>query len=148
MKRSYEEQLRQEGFLLKLTKGTSMEPMLREGREQSLIKSPEAMGREPQIKDVVLFRRKNGEFVLHRIVRMKGERFLIRGDNTYGSDLVDRADILGILAGFYRGETFVDCEKDPSYRGYVRRRCFWFPLRWLLFRGKCLWRAVRNQLHT
>ena len=47
MKRSYEEQLRQEGFLLKLTKGTSMEPMLREGREQSLIKSPEAMGREP-----------------------------------------------------------------------------------------------------
>lgn len=147
MNRSYEEQLAQEGFLLKQTKGISMEPMLREGRELSLIQSPKAVGRDPRKGDVVLFRRKNGDYVLHRIIRRKGERFLIRGDNAYGLDLVAPGEILGILTGFYRGETYVDCQKDQGYLTYVRRRCFWFPCRWLLFRGKCLWRAIRKKLY-
>ena len=129
MIRSYEEQLSQDGFLLKETKGISMEPMLREGREQSFIKSIPAMGREPRKGDVVLFRRSTGDFVLHRIVGRKGQVFRIRGDNCMTRELVERKDILGILAGFYRGETYVDCSTDRAYRRYVRRRRLGFPFR-------------------
>ncbi len=142
MNRSYEEQLVQEGFLLKQTKGISMEPVLREGRELSLIKSPTAFGREPKKWDVVLFRRGKGEYVLHRIVGQKGSMFKIRGDNCIGYDLVEGKDILGILAGFYRGETFVDCETDPAYLRYVRRRQAGFPFRWATYWGSHLKKTI------
>lgn len=126
----YEEILKKEGFLLHYTRGISMEPMLREGQEQSLIRSLTAMGREPQIRDVVLFRR-GEDYVLHRIVGRKGELFRIRGDNCIGSDLVRREQIIGILEGFYRGESYVDCATDQGYARYVRRRCLGFPFRWI-----------------
>lgn len=130
MKGSYETILEGKGFLLIYTRGISMEPMLHEGVEQSLIRSLPSFGREPENGDVVLFRR--GEaYVLHRIVGRKGELFRIRGDNCIGSDLVDRAQILGILEGFYRGEIFVDCQRDKAYLRYVRRRRLTYPFRWL-----------------
>lgn len=139
MNRSYEEQLRQEGFLLKLTRGTSMEPMLRQWQEQSVIRT---LDREPRKYDVVLFKRDNGQYVLHRIVGRKGKAFRIRGDNCMAWELVDREQIIGILTGFYRGEQFVDCRTDRQYLRYVHRRCAAFPLRWARFRGNCLLRAL------
>lgn len=142
---SYEELLKEKGFVLKYTRGISMEPMLREGREQSLIRSVQAMGREPRQWDVVLFSR-GREYVLHRIVGRKGELFRIRGDNCMGSDLVKREEILGILAGFYRGETYIDCQEDKAYLRYVRMRWLTYPLRWVRYRvvltGRALIRRV------
>lgn len=145
MNRSYEEQLAVEGFLLKQTKGISMEPMLRQGQEQSLIRSVGTFGREPKRGDVVLFRRGLGEYVLHRIVARKGSSFLIRGDNCLGSDLVERKDILGILVGFYRGETYVDCQRDRRYLRYARRQQLRFLFRRMIHLGSRLKRAVMKK---
>ncbi len=126
MNRSIEDQLREEGYLLKLTKGISMEPMLRQYKEESLIRIPD---REPRKYDVVLFKRDNGQYVLHRIVGSRGTAFRIRGDNCMGTELVEREQILGILAGFYRGETYVDCSTDKAYLRYSYMRVATFPLR-------------------
>ena len=126
MKCTIEEQLVRDGFILKLTKGVSMEPMLRQFREESLIRT---LDREPRKYDVVLFKRRDGTYVLHRIVGRRGETFLIRGDNCMGTETVERDQILGILSGFYRGETYVDCATDQAYLQYARRRVATFPLR-------------------
>ena len=117
---SYEELLQKQGFILKETSGTSMEPMLHEGQELSLIRSMEAMGRDLKCRDVVLYKR-NGKYVLHRVVSDMGDLIFTRGDNCSLGDIVRREDVIGILAGFYRGDTFVDCEKDEEYLRYVRR---------------------------
>ena len=117
---SYEELLQKQGFILKETSGTSMEPMLHEGQEQSLIRSTETMGRDLKCRDVVLYKR-NGKYVLHRVVADLDDLIFTRGDNCSLADIVRREDVIGILAGFYRGDTFVDCEKDEEYLRYVRR---------------------------
>ena len=127
MNRSIEEQLQKDGFLLKLTIGKSMEPMLHQWQEQPVIK---ALGRKPKRFDVVLFKRNNGQYVLHRIIGMKGDRYRIRGDNCYETELVSASQLLGILEGFYRGERYIDCEKDKAYRFYVYRHSLGFPFRY------------------
>lgn len=130
MKGSYEELLQKKGFILHYTKGNSMEPMLRQGQEQCVIRSLDLSETEPRVGDVVLFRR-GRDYVLHRIVGRKGELFRIRGDNCMGADLVRRDQIVGILSGFYRGDKYVDCTADRSYLRYARRRRLGFPLRWI-----------------
>lgn len=126
MNRTIEAQLHEDGYLIKLTKGVSMEPMLRQHKEESLIR---VLNRDPRKYDVVLFKRKNGQYVLHRVVGRKGNAFWIRGDNCMESELVEGSRILGILAGFYRGETYVDCSADKAYLRYSRIRVAAFPLR-------------------
>ena len=145
MRDSYESLLKEQGFVLIYTRGVSMEPMLHEGKEQSLIRSVPAIGREPEKYDVVLFKR-GQEYVLHRIVGRKGDLVRIRGDNCYGCDLVKREEIHGILAGFYRGDRYVDCETDRDYLRYARRRCLFFPYRWTVLKLKTYWKAVIKRI--
>lgn len=144
MKVSYEEQLSRDGFLLKQTKGVSMEPMLRQYREESLIR---ALDREPQKYDVVLFKRNSGEYVLHRVIGREGDTFLIRGDNCFGTERVERECIIGILSGFYRGGTYVDCAKNREYLRYSRRIVAGFPLRRLRIRVQSFGKAALRKLH-
>ena len=122
--------LEREGFLLLNTKGVSMEPMLHEGREQSLIRPLEG---KPKKNDVILFRRKNGALVLHRVVGKRGESFILRGDNCYGSELVPTSQMLGRLEGYYAQDRYVDCSKDRAYKRYVFGRNLSYPLRYFSY---------------
>lgn len=144
MTRSFEDQLALEGYLIKQTKGVSMEPMLRQYREESVI-CP--VDREIRKYDVVLFRRKDGQYVLHRVVGMEGDIYLIRGDNCVGTERVLRQQIIGILKGFYRGETYVDCTTDRAYLRYSHRIVRTFPLRRGKLRAKSLCKALLKKLH-
>ena len=146
MNRTFSEQLARDGFLLQQTRGISMEPMLRQGRDLSLIKPPEVLGRELKRGDVVLFRR-GKDWVLHRILGRRGQVYRIRGDNAMGVDLVPPQQIVGVLTGFYRGEVFVDCLEDRAYLRYVRRRLAGFPIRWAVFRFKCLGKTLLRKFH-
>ena len=57
--------------------GNSMYPFLEHGRDTVYLERPEAPLRRG---DVVLFRRRSGQFVLHRIVRCENGSFWITGD--------------------------------------------------------------------
>ena len=144
MNLSYEDQLARDGYLLKQTKGVSMEPMLRQYREESVIRTPD---RELRKYDVVLFKRQGGQYVLHRIVGKKGDAYLIRGDNCLGTEIVQRDRIIGILSGFYRGETYVDCNRDKAYLRYSRRIVATFPFRWTKWRILHLGSRILRKLH-
>lgn len=126
MTQTHEAVLRRDGLLLLYTKGVSMEPMLHEGREQSLIYP---LVTSPKKNDVILFRRKNGDLVLHRVVGKRGEGYILRGDNCYGSELVSLSQMLGRLEGYYTQDRYVDCHKDRAYKRYVFRRNLSYPLR-------------------
>jgi hypothetical protein len=117
-----------------------MQPMLTQRTEQLLIEKCTA---DPDVNDVVLFRRSNGQYVLHRIIGKRGEHYLIRGDNCYGAEKVRPQQIIGILKGFYKDEKFIDCKTDKRYRRYI---AFWrvsYPLRFAAHR--CL-RPVRKAI--
>ncbi len=144
MRLSYEELLARDGFLLRQTKGASMEPMLRQGREESLIKAPH---RQLRKYDVVLFKGPKDRYILHRVIGREGDLYRIRGDNCMGTDLVSEDRIIGILAGFYRGDTYVDCFTDRAYLRYSRRVVATFPLRRAKVRLRSLCKAALGKLH-
>lgn len=60
--------------------GNSMEPFLKNGRDQVYLVKPE-QNTQYQPGDIVLFQRKNGQYVLHRIAMASDTLLMIRGDN-------------------------------------------------------------------
>ena len=109
--------LEKDGVLAQLPLGTSMLPMLKQKRDTVVI---EKLTKKPKVNDVVLYQRKNKDYVLHRIIKIKNDSYVIRGDNCFYNeyDITDN-DIIGILSGFYKDEKYVDCSKSIFYKFYV-----------------------------
>lgn len=138
-----EEQLERDGYVLELSVGTSMEPMLKQRREQLLI---EKISSPLKNNDVVLYKRDSGQYVLHRIVSKRKSHYIIRGDNRYSNENVYPTQIIGILKGFYRGDKFIDCKENAGYVIYV---VFWrltYPFRFLFDKFLGLVRRIISRL--
>lgn len=123
---SAEEAVARFGFYTGLTRGDSMEPMLRQGRDRVCIERRTGRLRR---YEVPLYRRPSGQLVLHRIVKVLPEGYVTCGDNRRCRERgVTEAMIVGVLTGFYRGKRYVDCRRSRGYRCYV---FFWWRCRWL-----------------
>ena len=120
----FEDILQRDGRLIYKTKGTSMEPMLRQNRDLVIIEVPSAHLRK---YDVALYKR-GDLYVLHRVIDVKDDHYRIRGDNTYAIEQVPFDAVIGVLKSFNRkGKLHTVTER--GYRFYVR---FWnaiYPLR-------------------
>ena len=82
-------------------RGTSMRPMLRQG-----IDNVELSPLPPKLKkyDLPLYQRDNGQYVLHRIVKV-ADTYTCIGDNQYIYEPGVRPDqMIGLVTAFYRGE--------------------------------------------
>ncbi len=113
--------------------GRSMLPMLRERRDTVLLCSPAK--RPPRKYDVVLYRRNNGQFWLHRIVGREGDCFSLCGDNQYQVERGVRPEqIAGVLIKFTRGKREIRVD-SPLYRGYAAVWTACRPLRGVVIRG-------------
>lgn len=44
--------------------------------------------------DIILFKRQNGQFILHRVIDVSGDTLTVRGDNVYYSETVSSNDVL------------------------------------------------------
>ena len=108
--------LAENGTLTYTNRGVSMWPLLREGRDMfTLRRKTEARCRAG---DVVLYRR-GRDYVLHRVVEVRANDYVILGDNCIQREYgITDADILGVMTGFIRGgrEYSVD---DSGYRLYT-----------------------------
>lgn len=123
---SVDTMLEADGFCITGISGVSMLPMLRQGEDRVVLVRPTfplAVG------TVVLFRR-GKERVLHRIVAIRNGVYVIRGDNCIGSDLVAENQIIGVLVGFWRGETYHDCTVGTECADYGIRANRSLPLRY------------------
>ncbi len=80
--------------------GNSMFPMLRSRQDSVIItKAPDRLKKY----DLPLYRRQNGEYILHRIVKEKNGEYFMNGDNQYTVEYgIDRDAIIGIVSAFYR----------------------------------------------
>ena len=119
-------------------RGISMLPMLRQGIDTVTI-SP-VSGRLKKY-DLPLYRRDDGKYILHRIVRA-GETYTCIGDNQFVKETGVRQDqLIGVVTEFTRGEKNVSVN-DPRYWLYCR---FWnmtrFPRR-CVRKGKSLLRRL------
>lgn len=138
---TFEELLAQDGRLVYKTKGSSMRPMLHANRDLVVIYAPTERLKK---YDVALYRR-GPQYVLHRVVGVRDDEYLIRGDNTYALEHVSDEAVIGVLGGFTRKGTYRDVT-DLAYRAYVRAWCAAYPLRRALIPGIRLMRRAARRM--
>ena len=61
-------------------RGTSMLPLIQEGRDTVTIIKPKGA---LKAGDIALYKRSNGKFVLHRVIKVLENEYLMCGDNQY-----------------------------------------------------------------
>ncbi len=138
---SFEEILEKEGRLVYYNDGDSMLPLIRQGRDLVVIER--TSGRLKKY-DVPLFRRPNGTYVLHRIIRVRSEDYVIRGDNRWHKEAGVRDEqILGVLTTVIRDGKELS-ERDFKCRFRVRIWRVFFPLRVCWRKINRVWKKSRR----
>ena len=126
MPESFEEILKKQGTLLFTPRGNSMQPLLKNG-ENPVVLLP--VDGRLQKGDVPFYRRENGQYVLHRIVRVRKNSYDCCGDNQSAIEKGVRDDmILAKMAGFYQGSTYISADETWVKR-YAKRRMASRPFR-------------------
>lgn len=77
--------------------GWSMHPMLHNGRDKVTLTPP---GKELKKKDIILYRRENGQYVLHRIIDLDSGKYILCGDNQAMRETVDPSQVIGVVSAF------------------------------------------------
>ena len=131
------------GAYISAPSGRSMRPMLREGRDTVRVEACEGrLGRY----DVALYARGDGKHVLHRVIRVRENDYVMRGDNCdYDEYGITDDMVIGRLVGFWRGERYVSCDAR-SYRLYVRVHTLLYPCRFLRIRTFKFLRRVLSHI--
>ena len=122
-------------------RGTSMLPLLREGRDSVALVLPG----ECKKHDICLYRRANGAFVLHRLMRFdKNGNPVFCGDNQTALEFgVLRENIIARVVSVYRGECRIPTDA-LRYRIYVFLHTI-LPLRRLLFLPRRVWGLLKRK---
>ena len=119
MSPNFEDYLDRFGTLTYTNVGTSMMPLLRQGKDLFILKKrgPERLA----VGDVVLYRRPPDKYVLHRIVEVRPEDYVILGDNCAAREYGIRdEDILAVMTGYVR-DGVEHSVTEKAYRDYTAR---------------------------
>ena len=123
---TFEKMLDENGYLAYTNVGTSMMPLLRQGRDIMEIRKK---GSERCRKyDAVLYKA-GTEYILHRIIQVRENDYVIVGDNCFRKEYgITDNQILGVLTGVVRNGKHLSV-KDKKYLFYVHIWCDFYPIR-------------------
>ncbi len=144
MNSTFEEEIERHGRLIYTNVGDSMMPMLRQNRDLLIIEK--VQGRLKKY-DVPLYKRDSGQYVLHRILKVRKDDYVICGDNRYRREygITDR-HIIGVLTGFVRdGRTYM--VTDKKYRLYVHLWCDFFYVRAVILEVRFAFWYIRKKIN-
>lgn len=117
MKISYQEELLNKGILAFVPRGNSMWPFLK-NHKQSVVVVPK---KEKLNKfDVGLYQSNDGKYILHRVLESTETGYIMCGDSRFVLESVEEDKVFGVMQGFYKGKTYIDCT-DEKYCKKVRK---------------------------
>ena len=123
--------------------GRSMRPLLLHKRDSVVLSAcdPHSLIRG----DVPLYRRDNGQYVLHRIVHVCQDTYTLTGDAQWELETdLPKENVLAVMTGFIRKGKAVDC-RSVGYRVYVAVWMWLRPFRPLIVR---IWRTLHGSKRT
>lgn len=107
-------------------KGFSMRPFLENDRDKALLGKPVGM----KEYDAVLAEIHPKVFVLHRLIKMDGNRITLRGDGNLQCEYCRPEDIKGKVIAFYRkGRDKADSTEGRKWKVYSQIWCTLYPVR-------------------
>lgn len=116
-------------------KGYSMRPFIEYGRDKVKLASAETY----TMGEAVLAEISKGHYVLHRIIKVEGNKLTLQGDgNVRGVEYCTKADVRGVVTEYIRPNRTLSAD-DPSLKRKIRLWRTMRPIRrYLLF----LYKAV------
>lgn len=99
-------------------KGVSMRPLLVQGRDSVVLRKKEGVPAKKH--DIAFYKRSNGQFVLHRVMKIKKDgSYVMCGDNQFEfEEGISREQIIGYVSDIYRGNKRFSISSF-KYRAYV-----------------------------
>ena len=105
--------------------GISMYPLLMDRRDQVIVEKAENINKY----DIVLHRRHSGQYILHRVIGVKGDILTIAGDNELVKEYnVNKSQVVARVASFVRKGKGVSIDAFV-YKAYSRVWTLLFPFR-------------------
>ena len=132
-KSTFEEEISKTGKLIYTSVGNSMMPIIRENCDILIIEK--VSGRLKKY-DIPLYKRASGQYVLHRILKIRKDSYVTCGYNRWKKeyDITDD-NIIGVLTGIVRNGKKISVS-DIKYKIYVHLWCDLFPIRAVILRIK------------
>ena len=96
-----------------------MLPLIRQGIDKVVLtKAPEELKKY----DLPLYRRSNGQFVLHRVVGKNKNGYVMCGDNQFRHEPdIKHEQILAIACAMYKGDEYISFD-DKKYLAYCKKQ--------------------------
>lgn len=115
---NFENEIRKSGYIVFTNEGDSMMPLLRQHKDLMVIRKIT----EPLKKnDAVLFKRPDGSYVMHRIIKVCGlGQYRIGGDNRYFSEIIPEEWIIGILTEVIKDGKHISVQSE-EYKKYLKK---------------------------
>lgn len=127
------EVLAKDGVFRIYPKGTSMLPLIRQKKDSVVLTAPKF----PLSKgDIIFYQRKNGQFVLHRIVKKSVDSYVCCGDNQVQLEPgIDESMIIAVVEAVYREDKRIE-------KGNVLYKLYLFIWQFFLIR-RIVWKLRR-----
>lgn len=94
------------GFVLTVT-GQSMRPTLKNLTDKvELVKLPQKVKKG----DLLFFERANGNCILHRVIKVKNNHFIVSGDSQSFSEVVSKDKAIAVVKRVFRNDRWIDCD--------------------------------------
>lgn len=143
-KTNIEDAIAKQGFFINIIVGRSMYPMLRNRRDIIVVKPYE--GRLKKY-DIPLYKVEDN-YILHRIIKVLPDSYIIRGDNCYQKEYGITDDmILGVLTEFHRDSKIIDMN-GIKYKLYVRIWHFLYPARYVYKKFRILGGKIKAKIRA
>lgn len=137
-----EEELKNNGSYAAVAFGESMRPTLTPKTDVVIIEPCKAM---PKKYDVILYRNDSGKYILHRVVRVKKECLVTRGDNTYVNEYVPFASVVGIMTSFVRNGNRIE-GGSKSFISHSKKRLFFYPIRKIYVKTRAFFGKIKRSI--
>lgn len=113
----YVSELEKNGVIAFVPSGNSMWPTLKnKGQSVIVVKKTDRLC--PM--DVALYRRESGANVLHRVMKVTDDGYVMCGDSQFTAERVKEDCVYGVMKGFYRGKRYIETT-DPRYIAEVKK---------------------------
>ena len=130
---TFEDEINENGKLIYTNKGCSMMPLIKQNRDILIIEKPTGKLKK---YDVPLYKRDSGQYILHRILKVRENDYVICGDHCWAKEYgITDKHIIGVLTGIVRNGKEVSVT-DFKYRCYVHLWCDFFPIRAFILKAK------------
>ena len=128
---TFKDAIKRTGRIIYTNVGDSMMPLIKQGRDVLVIS---AVNGRLKRYDIPLYKRDSGQYVLHRILKVRKNDYVICGDNRCNKEygITDR-HIIGVLSGIIRDGREIPVT-DIKCRIYAHLWCDLFPVRVLIIR--------------